>query len=372
MPEARRAPLADTGFCPHGNSQAECAECRQERLEPGLKGREAMQRDREFSGQNEEFAPDISVGYAMAMGKYRYREAGGGEYGQDMVLADGESGLLAVADGLGGEGAKEAGSLASAYAAERLPSLYDQTARRLAASGETDKIAAALIGVKTELEGVSEAEEWWKRQPHPAKIVALRLFEAVRLLSDEVGGTGGKTTLVGGKTVRDEDGRLYEVVVSVGDSLALKQKADGGVEQVNVEDSALGFLQCKGLLPRENPTDSEVLLATKGKFKSVKSLAGAMSQSLGSGPVLPHIAVVPVEEGDRMIYASDGLPKGFKTDNGRLSLAKLRAAIAPERSSGEIALGIVKAARSGQRAKKDMDDLAVAVKEFVSSGEIVG
>lgn len=373
METGDRRPTSDTGLCPHGNFPP-CELCLNEALAPGLAAREGWQRSEEDRvGEVEGFAPDLAVGYGLSMGEDR-RAEGKSRYGQDMVLADKESGVAAALDGMGGEGEKASGSRASAYAAERFPSLYRESAERLDKTPDMQNAATALLEAKRMTEGMSEEEvrAWWDAQPAEARNEALRLFETVRSLSSEVASkTEGKTTFVGGKAV-ETGGRRYEVIVSVGDSVAVRRGADGKIEPVSVEDSAFEMMQARGMLPKEGVTDETVEKVTRGKFKSVKDLRRATTQSLGAGKVMPHVSFVPVEDGDRIVYMTDGLVKGFSRPDGTLDAERLSDLLSDDPESGEAARRIVEAAKAGQRETGAFDDNGVIVKDYTPEAEIAG
>jgi|GEM_PF-6654287 len=364
MAEALRT-IADLGICPHGNG-SDCEICLRERLEPGLKSREEWQ-VKGVGGEVKGFAPGIEVGLALR----RSVERMGDTRGQDMILADGKTKLTGVFDGLGGVGDPGSGAEASAYAAELMPEVYDDVSRSLAVLAKQDKlktkiedlISAQYDGLTAEerrKEGWDAFKRRWESQPEAVRMESLRLFYAVKRLNERLGAllanSGGRTTLVVGKTVEAE-GQRYEVIVNVGDSGAYRRRADGTVEQVTVEDSAVQRALEEGTITEADLSRPDIvgMLARRFGFRP-NQVTTMMFEVMGGATVRPRVTAVPVAAGEAVIYATDGLDKGLETQGdplARLDAKALAIAIDPSLGPAEAAAALRDEAMMQQVHKDD-------------------
>jgi serine/threonine protein phosphatase PrpC len=319
---------------------------------------------------------------------------------QDNVIADPESGLLGVLDGLGGEGK---GDLASKSAERAIPESYKRALKRNLALSPADvqrqlvehqlaKLGATDIGVVTKQRKdlTAMAEHLLSFDPVMAR-KSLSLLESFRDAHEAVLESGGKTTACAGFIHEAKDGKRWLVAASVGDSGAYLRRANGEVVPLTKEDSLLNCLQDAGFLSPDLLTqmkgepdkdfsipiserlavalgaDADVAkqLAKTGITYTYHKMKASMVASLGSKLSLPSLTFVPLKTGDEVYFGTDGLvdkfedPKTEETDLGALSKEASRGKTLVERVNA-----LREAAKKRKTYKKD-DDVAIVAARAV-------
>jgi len=293
---------------------------------------------------------------------------------QDNILVDPETGLLGVMDGLGGMGN---GDIASMIAEQVLPEEYAQALtqvtayrrerlKKLLLQSQTDKIR----GLPDEERRLKEAERMVdmviRTDPGLAK-KALALILALRKTNGAVADAGGMTTACVGLIHRVANGKRYAIIANIGDSAAYIRRADGRLERLTHEDSAYESLMRHGILidglplkdyidlhrdpltdkidPRLNipipltPESCRALGYGPDEYETQKNLghthinlkyADLMVTVLdslgGTVPPIPSLEIVRIQEGDELIFCTDGLvdkyenPRTGETDLEELGL----------------------------------------------------
>lgn len=269
-----------------------------------------------YSESWNDFRDDLSVG--VMMGKDEGKRPGA-ERGEDMFLADKETGLTGVFDGLGGEGEKGSGANASGISALFAPSLYkivSGAAEKLPASklnDELSKVADGQASFEHPSEVAAKKKEIggaWAKQPVEIQREIVTLYKTVQKLSEKTGETKGMTTVTLGKTVKLADGRMYEIVANVGDSGATRVDAEGRAHDITNEDSAVDQAVSMGFLTRKQSEDPNFnVVLPGGTTRTVAQLRRAMYQALGMPGtiVVPRISVIEMRPGDKIVYATDGI-----------------------------------------------------------------
>ncbi len=308
-------------------------------------------------GSVDDFAPELQVSFAMCKDR-DYRP--GDKPGEDMFLVDKKTGLTGVFDGLGGEGG---GDRASAKAAVEAPRRYEEAlaeVRRMSgadlarATSEAIERQAALGHPSVRGALIAGGQKMWDAMPSALKPEALALYRSVDRLSDDVRQTSGMTTLTLGKTVALPGGRMFEVVVNVGDSGAFKVRADGSAYELTDEDSALDGVLSAGLLtPEEAKNPDHKVRVGPNKEVTVSYLRRAMHQALGGIVASPRLSVVEIRPGEKVVYATDGVRdiRAFETD-GHFDPAKAAAKMFDSHERNP-ASALAEAAVDVERGEKD-------------------
>jgi len=266
---------------------------------------------------------------------------GTSEQNEDNVLIDPETGLIGVLDGLGGEGEKGAGALASKAAELVIPEAYKLAKKEIDTLDNTE-LQKRLVEQQLTKAGKPEArkeitvlmEQLIETDPNMAK-EAPALIESVRGANDAVNESGGKTTALISKIHNTPDGRRFALIANVGDCAAYKQRENGEIIQITEEDSALNSLKRAGVLT-ENllaqmkqdkdksfpiPLSLEVIQAMGGgeeelrqfETKGVKSLPlsfktlkRSMVAGLGGEVFEPSLTVRELRKGESIFFVTDG------------------------------------------------------------------
>jgi len=307
---------------------------------------------------------------------------------QDNIIADPETGLVGVLDGLGGEGA---GDLASKSAEGAIPEQY-KTALERAKKMNGAEIQTSLVERQLKRLNVSDpaksmeirkgltmmVEDAMSKDPAMGR-KALALLESVSATNAYVKETGGKTTACVGFVHETPSGERYAVVANIGDSAAYKQRANGEMVPLTQEDSLLNILNQSGALapelyakmkaaPDEKfpiPVTREVIRAMGGGEKeyedmkgkelpiSYKKLKASMAASLGAENAEAALSIRQLKKGEKLLLGTDGLVDKFEdptTEETDLAL------LAKESTKGLD--GLRKAAKERTTYKKD-DDIAL-------------
>jgi serine/threonine protein phosphatase PrpC len=314
---------------------------------------------------------------------------------QDNIIADPETGLIGVLDGLGGEGG---GDLASKSAEQAIPEAYRRAMKRNDKLPIADvqhelverqlaKIGASKpeIAIEHRKQLTNMTEDIIARDPAMARR-ALSLLESFNDANKSVTETGGKTTACIGFVHEAKDGSRWVVAASVGDSVAYKRRANGEIVQLTKEDSLLNQLQDAGFItpellanmkaePKKThlvPISVEIAQALGASGEVAKRLAASgvpltyhklkvsMVASLGSELSRPSLTVRRLDAGDEAFFATDGLVDKFEdqtteeTDLGALSTEASRGKKLTERMDHLRA-----EAKRRKTVAKDDDDVAI-------------
>ncbi len=313
-----------------------------------------------YAEKMDEFAPGIDVEVAMSKD---FRKRPGTERGEDMFVADMETGLTGVFDGLGQgrEGGTEQGrgADASETAAFAAPSLYTVLRKNIEAS------KGVAIGIKEAAREQSALEhpsvagkmaaglaaEWLALDPAVQKEI-LTIQQTVKKLSERVKDTGGLSTATLGKTVELPNGRKFEVIANVGDSGVMRVDADGLADLVTKPDSVLDFLLSKGIITPDQAKDPSFRVEKMGG-KTVKNLKTAMYQALGNPdtPVIPRITVIELKPGDEISYFTDGVIDEFMDADGDFDTGRAAEILSKKGATAETLVDA--AAKEGGADKQD-------------------
>lgn len=335
-------------------------------------------------GEVSNFSKDVEISFDMQLDRDKRTED---EPGEDMFLIDKTNGIAGVLDGLGGEGEAGSGARASSVAAEEFPAAYAKARIDALAAirnpSERDALVAEFMNGLASREHPSNREamkEALKARNLPAdvQIEAIAMRKALKEINPKVQETGGKTTATLGKTIETSDGRHYEVIANMGDGGAFKMKADGSIEDLTTEDSAVNWLVENGVITAEQASDPDYEVK---KGQRVRDLRKVNTRALGmkDEPGLsfePEIVVTELEPGDKIVYVTDGLRDIdiFRTDE-QFDPQKAAEYIAKAGGAENLASILNDAAvsreseikKSGEKAK--MDEKTVLVKERLASAE---
>jgi serine/threonine protein phosphatase PrpC len=293
---------------------------------------------------------------------------------QDNILVDPETGLLGVMDGLGGMGN---GDIASMIAEQVLPEEYAQALTQVTAY-RRERLKKLLLQSQTDkIRGLPDEERRLKKAERMVDMVirtdpglakkALALILALRKTNGAVADAGGMTTACVGLIHRVANGKRYAIIANIGDSAAYIRRADGRLERLTHEDSAYESLMRHGILidglplkdyidlhrdpltdkidPRLNipipltPESCRALGYGPDEYGTQKNLghthinlkyADLMVTVLdslgGTVPPIPSLEIVGIQEGDELIFCTDGLvdkyenPRTGETDLEELGL----------------------------------------------------
>lgn len=325
---------------------------------------------------------------AATLEKKEERKGDPNNKNEDNIIADPKTGLIGVLDGLGGEGK---GDLASKSAEQVIPEAYERNIAALPKDLAT--IQQRLVEQQLKKANPGTPEQATQLRAQLTEMVetmlgkdpamgrkALALVEAIRETNMAVRETGGKTTASVGFIHRAPDGSRWAVVTSIGDSPVFKRRKNGELIQVTREDSVLNSLRSSGVLSEEMvhrmklapetkeriPLTREVVQAMGGGEKeyaalqargtreipmSYKDLKRAMTASLGATEAEPNLSVRRLDEGDELVFATDGLTDKYET------------------ASGDTDLGSIAKEFTGASVKDDLDRVRKAAKGKISSAK---
>jgi serine/threonine protein phosphatase PrpC len=318
-----------------------------------------------ISGKMEDFGEELSV--EVAMGKDMEKRPGS-ERGEDMYLADKETGLTGVFDGLGGEGN---GADASGMAAQFAPSLYKVMRKSTEQARDLGAEMRAVIDGQGSFEHPDDVAKFieglaklWEALDPALKQEVVALFKTVQKLGEKVAETGGMTTVTLGRTVSLPDGRMFEVIANIGDSGAMKIDAEGNAADVTKEDSTVDQAISMGMLTREQAADPNHLVKVGSKEVPVSKLRRGMYQALGmKGQVpVPRMSIVEIKPGDKMVYATDGIRDEISDEYGNFDAKKAAAAMGE--GGAELLM------REAEKGTKK-DEKTVLIKERFATAEVL-
>jgi serine/threonine protein phosphatase PrpC len=312
------------------------------------------------------------------------------EPNQDNIIADPETGILGVLDGLGGEGH---GDLASKSAERFLPENFKTAIKkndRLAPAELQANIVEHQINRLTQ-RGITDFKKWNALDKKTTQMLeaaaerdpvilqkAWALVEALHMTNKNVTETGGFTTACTGLIHQASDGSRWVIATNIGDSGAFIRKKDGAIARLTEEDSLFDLKKSKlekTTVTGQNGQPISLLQAMKDtprlKF-AIPGLAQKMSyvelkvMTLG---VLgdekhnePSLVLRQIEPGDEIIFATDGIidkfedPKTDETDFFALELEAARGANLKERTTN-----LRQEAKQRKASYKKEDDATLVV-----------
>ena len=281
----------------------------------------------------------------------------GKEPNQDNIIADPETGLLGVMDGLGGEGH---GDLASKSAERFLPEHF-QTAIKKNSRFTPDELQANIVEHQINRltqRGVTNFAKWNEADrkttamlgaaaKHDPAILhkAWALVEALHKTNLNVKETEGFTTACVGLIHTASDGTRWAITANIGDSGAFIRHKGGDIARLTEEDSLFDIK--KSELETEMVTDQNgkmisLLQAMKDEPKrrfvipglpkrfSYTELKVVTMGALGDEKHNePSLVLRKVRSGDEIIFATDGIIDKFedaKTDETDLLALELETA----------------------------------------------
>lgn len=314
---------------------------------------------------------------------------------QDNILADPNTGLMGVFDGVGGT---RAGHLASQRAERVLPGEYEAAQAEIAkldaahvAAELADRQRKKLRTLSTRLDAKKETElqKYVERiMKHDAELGrnALALLRGIEKANEYVRNTGSETTACVGFVHTSPDGTRWAVTSNIGDSRPFIRKKSGDIVMLNEEDSLMNFWRRSGHLPdellplmRKDPDKdfllqpSEETLQRMGLSKELiakyrkhgypinyNELQGEITNSLGGPYPYASLEITRLESGDELFFATDGLFDKIvdvatdELDMIELSYASGRGKTFPDRLNN-----LRSAAKNATGTYKQDDDIAI-------------
>lgn len=352
-----------------------------------LKNIEKLQLEERVAGTDEHFGRNRALRVSWEMRKKRKRAAD--ERGEDAILANPERNGKGVADGLGETGRGE-GARASEKLVEILPDALrnaqiDVESRIIQGAHqplfeEYLRCQASLLPEKDWLAELEKKGKEFLSYPLEVQKAALAVFHGVRAMNPEIAKTGGKSTLTYGETVivkyKEGKSRAYEVIVQVGDSDATLVSRNGEAMDVTMdvtkEQSTVDELIKEGFISKafaDDPRNWDKAFLVHGRQMTINKVRAGMFQALGdtSKELHPIISIIPLEPGDKVVYATDGI-RDVHVDRTGASDPKKAAAYLSGRNGNaagleRMAADAVEAKGSDGKPVKD-DGIAAVVSEY--------
>lgn len=243
---------------------------------------------------------------------------------QDNILADPETGLLGVFDGLGG---REHGDLASMSAERALPDAYRdalEKAKKISVLDLAQEIAdhqSNRLIIRDRLHQqvvrariMNAAEDLVARDPEIAR-KSIALILALKAVGKNVRETMGDTTACVGVVHASPDGSRYAVVANAGDSGAFIRRADGSVKRLTEEGSYLNKLRALGYLSdellqkmKDHPAKEFDVQTPDGKREyTYPDLQAIVIGTLWNKNIQPSLAIEKLQPGDELLFVTDGV-----------------------------------------------------------------
>jgi len=312
---------------------------------------------------------------------------------QDNIIADPETGLLGVLDGLGGE---THGDLASKTAEEKMPGHFAETMKKLAKE-DPSAIGDRLVEQQLAHLGITDiglqtaarkqltdmVENAMTKDPEMGR-KALALIEAMKATSADVAETKGKTTATVGFVHETPDGSRWAVVANIGDSGAFKRRENGEMVPLTKEDSLYNAMVNSGAVTPEildemkyNPDKAVSVPVSLDQFKtlggdeptykklkgtmpiSYKKMKAVMITALGQKNVEPSLAIRKLEPGDELVLATDGVIDKFENQlSEETELDELASALSMGTNMTDRLNAFRRISKERTTYKKD-DDIAI-------------
>lgn len=309
------------------------------------------------------------------------RERTGGEKNEDCVLAFEDKDLGAgygSFDGLGSEGKKGAGALASAKAVEVLPMHLIETYQKLndtKISEDFEKLSLITLDANLN-QAITATPEAYKHLEPAVMKKAIAVSEALKKTNEDVKNTGGKTTACFTLMHTSEDGKRYAITANIGDSGAILRRTDGSVSIITKEDAALPQMIEAGAIPqaelakmKADPNGYKL----GGKF-TYNKLKLTNTQALGSSEATPRITITEMQPGDEIYNVTDGILDFFENEEGDTDIESIKNVLnkggsLKERmeSLREVADARSKVAALDEDSSKVSDDSAISAIRYAEA-----
>lgn len=257
---------------------------------------------------------------------------GDGKPNEDNILADPETGLVGVFDGLGG---MKNGALASETAEATLPDAYADAMkknRKLAIEDVITRLTDSQVmrnGSEKLRKTISSMMETVAKKDPDLIRSALALVEAMQQAHEAVKRTEGMTTACIGRVHKSLDGTDWAIVANIGDSAAYKRRPAGELVPLTTEDSMLNALQSRGLLDATKlnamkaQPDAPIFQYGKKHKISYHEMKAAVMESLGGSETggTPGLTIQRLNPSEELFFVTDGVADKYddpKTDETNL------------------------------------------------------
>lgn len=256
----------------------------------------------------------------------------------DAAMADPETGLFGVFDGLGGVPNSH---LASAMSAHELPNLFNLELREQALEKDEDIIQGLTtrLRIRTDEDVAQiplEAEEKIQEVESASEAVIQRVSSDIALarkacallasidqLGENAEALSVQTTACTGFIHKTAEGKHLAVIANVGDSVALGIRPDGRVRILTNEDSYLNLLLRNGSITRETLLEMKRQpdkffpmqlpeFSTKVPMKYYDIMV-TLTHSIGNGAPNPSLTITELEPNEELILCTDGVVDKFET-----------------------------------------------------------
>lgn len=276
---------------------------------------------------------DVEVAYTLQKSK---SSMGTNERNEDAALADPDTGLVGVFDGLG---SVKNSYLASSGTARELPNMYEIGLHQEALKEDTEVLRALTNRIRIRA-GMDVMQIPFTRQEEISKLNA-ETESVIRYLESDVTLMRRASALLGaldqanakiheestattacvGFIYKTFEGKHLVVTANVGDSGAMAIAPNGNVRSLTREDSSLSELMRRGHVTRETllqmkrqpskpfPIPSVNADGTPGvAMKQYYDIATLTMRALGhTADVSPSLSISLLEPGEEVVFATDGL-----------------------------------------------------------------
>ncbi len=338
--------------------------------------------------------------------KKNSRKGKDAERNEDNIIADPETGIVGVLDGLGSEGEVGAGAKASTAAEAAIPAAYAQALAENKRKGVGD-IAGQIVNQQlarlnivdparraAKLRELSDMFEGVVARDPELGRKAAALVESIRRANEAVLATGdektrGMTTACIGMIHKGSDGKSYAIVASIGDSVAFKRRGSTGeMIPLTEEDSLLNIMKSAGAISAEQlammksepkkkfnfPISLELVQALGGSRTDYEGfqakgitqlpldygkLKRAMSRSMGADSAEASLMIRTMEPGDELTFITDIADNFEDPATEEPDLNRMAKAAGGTGSQSERAARLLEEAKKGS---KDDDAAAVSVR----------
>lgn len=314
---------------------------------------------------------------------------------QDNIIADPETGLIGVFDGVGGEAH---GTLASRSAERAILDNFEKTLKeaRTISGAEIQRqiVEAQLLKlINRDLSYLAEARKQLTEMIEHAMSIdpalgkkSFALLESFKRAHENVIETKGAATACVGLVHEARDGSRWAVIANVGDSAAYLRHQDGKISPLTQEDSFFNLLNASGALtpevlaemkanPRELifvPVSLDVWKNRGGSEEEYKKIKGRLPVSyfdlkrtvtaaLGGRTAKPDasLTIHPLKAGEELIFATDGLSDKFEDpETDEISLSTLARAAQGKTLTQQLD-NLRRAAKAENKTLKKDDDIAI-------------
>ncbi|MCR4278329.1 MAG: protein phosphatase 2C domain-containing protein [bacterium] len=323
------------------------------------------------------------------------KEMGKQNRNQDNIIADPETGLLGVLDGLGGEGfgdlaSKEAETSISKHFADELKNIMSLDTPRVVqrlANAELAYQGQKDFGNQLEIRknSIDEIEKIMQEDPSIGK-KGLALIEAIKATHVDVKKTKGKSTICVGTIHTTPDGSHWAIIANAGDSGAFLKKENGLIEALTKEDSLFRYLIKTGALTPElldemkNQEEDEKRADNEGTNKDaeerktfpIEVLPGLtkeytytglkirLTQALGGSDPDPSLVFRSLNPGEEILFATDGVIDKFESqETDEMNLVEMASSSSLGGRSQINRLDTFREISKARTTYKEDDDIAI-------------